>query len=304
MKKTLRFLICILALLLAFPKPMTAMAAGLNVQEKCSLTLHYAKDGTPYPDLEIRIFQVAAYKSDGSYEATDRFAKYPVKIHNIRSQKEWQESTQALVAYIEADDLTPTATGKTDDTGTVVFQDLSVGLYLVMGADARTEDGIFRFQPFFVFLPTPEENGSYNYHVEANPKPGTVTPISQYKVVKLWKDSGNKKNRPEKVSVEILKDGVLQETVELNPDNNWSYSWETTDVDSQWRVVEKDVPSGYTVSVSSQNGTFTITNVYPQKEVSPPKTGDSSGVQYYIAAMCVSGLMLVILGSLGKRRRL
>ena len=303
MKKIIRLCFCILALALVVVQPLTAAAAPLNPEEPCSLTLHYSKEGTAFADLDIRIFRVAVYHSDGSYTATDTFANYPVKIQGMRSQKEWQESTTALVSYVEADALTPTATAKTDAAGTVVFDNLPTGLYLVMGADARTETGRFRFQPFFIFLPTPDQFSNYTYQLEANPKPGPVTPISEYTVVKLWKDSANQKNRPTSVSVELLKDGVPQETVELNQENNWSYSWETTDVNSQWSVAEKNVPAGYTVSVSSQDGAFTITNEYPQGSDEPPKTGDTAQIWPYVIAMCASGIALVILGSCRKRKR-
>ena len=302
MKKTIRFCLCILTLCLALSHPLTAAAAALDVQEPCSLTLHYTKNGAAFGGLEIEIFRIAAFESDGSYTLTGDFSTYPVKIHNMQSQKEWQESTQALVAYVEADALSPTAAGITDASGTVVFDDLSTGLYLVMGADARTETGSFRFQPFCVFLPTPNADGGYDYRITASPKPGAVTPISRYQVVKLWKDSANRQNRPTSITVEILKDGVLHETVVLNAGNNWSYAWETTDVDSRWSVMEQNVPAGYTVSISSRDGVFTITNESSKGSEKPPQSGDSSMLWHYAAAMCVSGLALVILSSRLKRK--
>lgn len=311
MKKHIRFCLCMLALLLILGQPLAARAAsGLDLSKPCSLTLHYTKDGNAFSNLEIHIYRVAAYENSGKYTATEVFAKYPVKIHGIRSQKEWQESTQAMVAYIERDDLSPTVTGKTDTEGTVTFEGLSAGLYLVMGVDVQTPNSRFRFQPFFVFLPTPDDHGVYNYDVEARPKPGVVTPIRQYKVVKLWKDDGNRIHRPDSISVEILKDGILQETAELNSENNWSYSWETTQVDSQWSVVEADVPNGYTVAISAKEGVFTIVNTYskpPEKEVpnrkeNIPHTGDSMRLWPCIMTMCISGGALVILGGNRKRK--
>ena len=303
MKKIIRFTFCILALLLTFSQPMAAAAAsGPDIDHPCKLTLHYVREGAAFKDLEVEIYRVAAYRSDGSYAVTDTFAKYPVKIHNMTSQKEWQESTQAMVAYIEADAPTPTATGKTDTAGTVVFENLETGLYLVMGTDVKTDTMRFRFQPFFIFLPTPGQDGSYDYEMEANPKAGTVTPISVYKVVKLWKDSANKKNRPSAVTVDILKDGVFHHSVELNQSNNWSYSWETVDVNSRWSVAEKSVPNGYTVAISTQNGTFTITNEYPGSSGDRPQTGDSTQLWPYLVAMCGSGLALILLAS-GKKRK-
>ena len=302
MKKMIRLCFCMLALLLAMAQPLSAAAATLNTAAPCSLTLHYVRENTPFQNLKIEIFRVAAYESDGSYALTAPFTNYPVKIHGIQSQKEWQESTQAMVSYVKAEALSPTVTGKTDATGTVVFQNLTTGLYLVMDAEAQTEAEKFRFQPFFMFLPTPTDSGN-DYDVEAYPKPGAVTPVNQYKVVKLWKDSGISQKRPSSVTVEILKDGVLQETVTLSQENNWSYTWTAKDASGQWTVTEKNVPAGYNVAISSQNGIFTITNEYPQDPGIPPKTGDSTQLWFYIVALCGSGLALILLGSPRKRKQ-
>ena len=302
MKKRIRFCFCMLALLLAIAQPMTAVAAAFDNQAPCTLTLHYAKEGRAFGDLKIEIYQVAAFESDGTYALTDLFAPYPVKIHEIQSQLEWQQSTQALVSYVEADALAPLATGMTDEAGTVTFENLATGLYLVLGVEASTETARFWFQPFLVFLPTMDESGDCDYDVEAKPKAGESTSIYQYKVVKLWKDSGNQANRPDSVTVEILKDGVLHETVVLNEQNNWSHSWETTDGSSRWTVAEQEVPSGYQVAISFQDGTYTITNERPGSPGDPPKTGDSTPLLLYVIAMIVSGTVLVVLGVPRKRK--
>ena len=330
-----------LALLLAVAQPLTAAAAELDTEAPCSLTLHYTKEGSSFQDLNIKIYRIATFESDGSYALTGPFADYPVQIQDIQSQKEWQESTQALVSYVEADALTPTAEKKTDASGTVAFENLDTGLYLVMGVQAQAQDGRFWFQPFIVFLPTPNEDGSYDYDVEAIPKPGPILPIHQYQVIKLWKDSGNQGNRPGSVTIGILKDGILQETVVLDQQNSWTHAWESEDGNSRWTVVETEVPNGYTVAVSQQGGTFTVTNEYhhphdpdkpdkpdtpdkpdkpgtpdtpekpndpntptkPNKPGSAPQTGDSTPLWLYVMALCGSGMALVLLGAPRKREQ-
>ena len=304
MKKFIRSCLCMLALLLAIMQPLTASAATvLDPTAPCSLTLHYTKDGTAFGGLEIKLFRVAAFEADGSYALTGPFAEYPVRIHDIQSQREWQESTQALVSYAEADGLTPTATGTTDANGTVKFEDLVTGLYLIMGVRVQTPTERFQFQPFVAFLATPNSDGTYTYDVEAYPKAGTVTPITQFRVIKLWNDTGSRQERPNSISVDILKNGVLHETVTLSQENNWAYTWASTDLDAQWSVAEREVPAGYTVSVSFQNGAFTITNECPPDPSLPPKTGDSTTLWPYIASLIASGVGLVLLGSLRKRKK-
>jgi hypothetical protein len=55
-------------------------------------------------------------------------------------------------------------------------------------------------------------------------------------------------------------DGEVYETVTLNAANNWRHTWEDLDASVEWRVVEKEVPAGYSVVTELENTTFVITN--------------------------------------------
>ena len=62
-----------------------------------------------------------------------------------------------------------------DASGTVSFQDLEVGLYLVMQAGQGTGDNQFEIAPFLVSIPQRNPDGTWNYDVNAQSKPVTVT---------------------------------------------------------------------------------------------------------------------------------
>lgn len=79
------------------------------------------------------------------------------------------------------------------------------------------------------------------------------------RVHKVW-DDGGYAERPDKVQVEILKDGEVYETVTLSGENNWQYSLNELPKGSVWSVREKNVPEGYTQSVTNSKDTFVITN--------------------------------------------
>ena len=68
----------------------------------------------------------------------------------------------------------------------------------------------------------------------------------------------------------LLQDGQVYDTVDLTEDNNWRYSWDELDGNSDWTLVETSGNSGYTVSVSLQGLTFVVTNSY-----SPPPDNPS-----------------------------
>lgn len=291
--------LCLLAWLCLSVQPVLAVEAD----RPCSLTLQYAREGETFSGLEICLFRVAEFLPNGGYVLTGDFADYPVKIHGITSQTQWQEVTQTLLSYIQADRLTPVAAVCTQEAGKALFSDLETGLYLVAGVEAETAAGSFRFAPFLVFLPTAGQDGTENYDVEARPKPGEVTPFSRYSVVKLWNDTGASAARPKSVAVNIYQDGQLAETVTLSGENNWSYTWRTEAVDAVWTVAEQNVPDGYTVVVSQKEHTFTLVNTADGTPPPPAETGDSTPVTFYILCMGISGMLLILLGVWYKRKQ-
>lgn len=291
--------ILIFVLALTLTGTMAVSASALDLDAPNSLTLHYGRSADVFPDLDVQAYRVAELAPDGSCAFTGQFADYPVQIQGITDQSQWQEAAQTLVAYIQADGLIPTAWTVTDESGNAVFSQLKSGLYLIPGTYVETGTESFHFQPFFIFLPTPGEDGVYHHDVQANPKPGEVTPHTRYTVVKLWKDDGT---RPGAILVDILLDGVIMETAALSPDNDWSYTWTAQNTGGMWTVVERDVPDGYTVTITSRENIFTIVNTADQVPEETPDTGDRAPLEVYILMAGLSGIFLMILGIWYKRK--
>jgi len=88
-------------------------------------------------------------------------------------------------------------------------------------------------------------------------------------VHKIWDDNGYP-DRPDSVTVHLLRDGKEHETVKLNKDNQWTYSWDQLDDRYEWSVKE-DVPSGYEESYKIEGNTVFITN---HKDYTPPVEPD------------------------------
>lgn len=303
MKKRICCWLCALLIAGWLLQPMGVMAlTSLEAEHPCSLTLSYTQEGIGFSNLEVRIYRVAEAFEDGTFELISPFSNYPVNIHGITSQTEWKTVAATLSAYIAANQVGPTCTKTTDDNGMVVFAGLETGLYLVAGTVAEHESGNYIFDHFMMYLPTPQDDGSFHYDMEAKPKCSDYTPATEYTVVKLWKDSGYANDRPASVTVDILKDGVLEETQTLNAENNWTYTWQVPEGKGVWTVVEKDVPNDYTVTIRSHETTFVITNTHTTPE-DTPQTGDTSPLWLYMISMCLSGLMLLILSLSGKRGR-
>ena len=308
MKKVLLSLLALLILAGTVLQPLPVYALEpVDLTRKGSLALEYSKDGTGFSDLEIQIYRVARMETNGTAVLIDPFDGFPVSIDGITSQKEWRDTANTLASYILAEGIDPYASAVADNGGNVCFADLETGVYLVMGVSAVTEAGTYRFENFCQFMPTPGSYETKNYEVSAKPK-STFTPkpqepeYQQYQVVKLWKDAGNSRLRPKNVTVEILKNGDVVETIRLNEENNWSYSWSAPVGQDVWTVVEKDVPDAYTVAISSSANGFAITNTRTVSGGNPPKTGDMFALRPWVTAMSLSGMLLMAVGMLYKRK--
>ena len=303
MRKRIIALLTLLLLCTAvFPVCANAVTP-LEPDRPCTLTLTYGKDGTGFADLEVQLYRVAEAHPDGTFDLIAPYSGYPVNIHGITAQKEWKDTATTLVSYITSKNLSPDAKQKTGENGKVVFSNLETGLYLVGGITVQRDTGTYVFDDFMIYLPTPTESG-FDYDMEAVPKCSSYDPKTEYKVTKLWKDSGYTSSRPKSISVEIRKDGKLQETVTLNSANNWTYSWQVSSGDTgKWTVAEKDVSDQYKVTVSENSGSFTITNTRQSTSSNPPKTGDTFALGPWVMVMCLSGCLLLVLSVYGRRRR-
>lgn len=293
----------VLVLLLLLVQPLSAAAAPLETSRSCSLQIHYAKEGSAFAGIEARIYRVAEASADGTYDLIAPYSGFPVNIHGITSQQEWKSVASTLTAYIIGQRIQPDRTAVSGADGTASFWNLPTGLYLVLGNVAENDQGIYFFEDFLVYLPTPAEDGTFDYDMDdVRPKSGVFIPKAEYTVKKLWKDTGTGLKRPKSVTVDIYKDGILQETVTLNKDNDWCHTWAVTGEDGKWTVSERTVPSGYTVSISSRDSIFTITNTAKTAPDAPPKTGDTFPLWPYTIAMSLSGFLLLHVATQRKRR--
>jgi len=303
MKKRILPLILLLVMcFIALCSPHAQAVTPLDPDAEASLTLHYQKEGAAFADLQVGIYRIAEAFPDGSFQLIEPFASYPLNIHNITMQEQWNQVAQTVYAYIVSDQIVPDREKVTDENGVACFTDLDTGLYFVREVVAENTNGTYIFNQFVVYVPTPRQDGTYIYTVEANPKCTNFVPKNQYSATKLWQDGGNEHLRPKEVTVDIYRDSVLYETQILCADNNWSYTWNVSGEDhSKWTVAERTVPDNYTVTIQQNGGNFSIINT---RQTTPniPQTGDSFTPLPWILLMCFSGVMLVILSIYSRRR--
>lgn len=319
--------LCALLLTLAavLVLPLNALAAGrIDLTRDVRLTLTFQDEETPLSGAVFSIYLVAETDAFGELTVTDAFKGYSVDIRG-ENDAAWRQLADTLAGYVLRDSTAPTDSGRTDAHGQLVFPTggghLTAGLYLVTGA-RHTQDG-YRYDPspFLVLLPARDAAANeWNYDVHAAPKAdiseipdegGTV----ERKVLKVWDDSGEE--RPASVTVQLLRDGAVYDTVTLSAANNWRHGWSELDDAYVWRVVEKTVPEGYTVSVSREGITFVVTNTAdtptppPDTPPTPSDTPSDTPKQptlpqtgqlwWPVPLLTAAGLLLIVAGLVRRR---
>ena len=305
-----------------------AQAAGsIDLTRKPTLTLTYRDGKTALSGAKFSIYRVADADETGELTVRSEFDEFDLDIRG-KNDRRWREMAQTLESYVLRRELTPTASGTTATPGMLTFptqgKTLAAGLYLVIGERHTQGGNDYDAEPFFVLLPTQDlENNEWVYDVSANVKFGK-TPVPDdgdtvtRKVLKVWDDDGAEDSRPREITVELLRNGKVYDTVKLSEKNNWRYTWLDLDADARWSVTEKTV-SGYTVSITREGITFVVTNTKkpdrtdtpdtpvkpsnPSKPSSPakPTLPQTGAVWWHVEALALSGLVFLILGALDRK---
>lgn len=294
-----------------------ASAAGsIGLNRECSLTLSCQDDGTPLTGVDFSVYLAATVDENGGLTPVEAFSGFHVNIRG-KNDAAWKTLATTLEAYVLRDGLTPTASGSTDEHGRLSFPDggqkLASGLYLVLGSRHRQNGLVYDVQPSMVLIPVLDsQTNDWNYGVtvipkyESRPEGDTVT----RKVLKVWRDKDHEKERPGKITVQLLRDGKIYDTVILSADNNWRYTWDDLDDKYQWTVAEKE-PEGYTVEITRQGITFVVTNTWdkPDDPASPgtpsgpgnPKLPQTGQLWWPVPLLVCTGILLIVAGLIRRR---
>ena len=296
--KRIMTVLCTLLLCIMVAGPVSVKAiTPIDPEKAASLTLQYRYEETSFSGLDCSIYRVAEVAADGTFTLTGAFANYPVNIYGIGSQTEWRNIASTLSAYAAADQIQPDYTAQTDENGKVQFGNILPGMYLTLSVTGETDTKIVVFESFLTVLPMPSENEEHLYDVTAYPKAVSHTPTpeeKEYKVVKQWKDAGYTDERPESITVDIIKDGAVHSTQILSADNDWCYRWTAPDDGSQWQAVERNVSGAYSVTTVTDGTTIIITNAHPG-EPEPPPTGDIWVLWPFLLLMIFAGGAVLVL---------
>lgn len=292
----------LLTLLLILSLSLTAYAAQPNfdISQTGSIRVQLrdpAASGTNVSGkLELyKVGDATESNNDLTFVPAGAFAASGISLSDVQASG----LAQNLADYAREQNLTGTAASATASEATV-FSDLSTGLYLLVQTETDAE--YLPVSPFLVSVPMySATDGGWIYHIDATPK---VKPVSKdpvkLTVVKKWKDNSSD-TRPVEVTVNLLKGNEVSESIVLNKENSWTYTWEELDPHYLWTVKEV-VPNGYKADYSTRGHTTTITNTSNTYK-DPDKLIQTGQLNWPVPILVCAGLALIITGVLLTHRR-
>lgn len=243
------------------------------------------------------------------YKMTVDFDKSGVTAKDIIYAKSLSETAKKLANYAAEKSIHPQTTATTNGNGYLKFDGLSDGIYLIRQVNTESDfkklGYTYSTDPYIVAIPSLDSAGNEVRNVTCQPK-GVLEELGKkttsLTVYKVWKDDNDKNGaRPDKITVGLYKDGVLQGRVDLSAGNNWMYAWSKLSDSSKWSVKELNVPTGYKTSVSSSDQTWTITNTY-NPPTSNVGTGDESNWMLWLAILLGCSAVYVVCVKHQRRR--
>lgn len=247
-----------------------------------------------YDDIGYFSLYKIADIADDNYTLTQDFAEYKVDL-DIEDSETLRELADILEGYVQRDNIEPLKEGHTDN-GQLVWNDLEIGIYLVVGERVNDEVYVRTFSPALIYTGNQSS-------IEITPKyEDNEIKLINKKVMKVWKND-NESVRPSSIQVQLLKNVEIYDTVTLNKDNNWQYRWDDLSNIYEWKIVEKVVPDNYTVTSKSENEICMIINTYA-KDVGKnadnkiPQTGQ---LWWPVPLLTVFGLTAFIIGWIKKK---
>lgn len=297
-KKLSVFLVLLLLLCCAVP----SLAAPALPEGEVDLEVKAAYEGVPLPNTVVTLHRVGEILETSpwiTYGLTGSFASYPVDLQELDNAG-WAVAAATLASYASADSLPPDYQGTSDENGVVSFSQLPAGLYLMQMANQTDEAGYsYSAAPVLLTLPGYQEN-TWQMETQAALKIIRVDPpeTTQIEVQKIWEAQGME--LPDSITVELLCQGELVATAELSEANYWKHTFTQLEVGKEYEVVERNVPDGFTVTISRTDNQVVITNtaqeVPPEPENPDPEIPQTGIIRWPITLVTVLGIVVFAAG--------
>ena len=266
-KMLIKKLIKMLTALFMLVMPLSVLAETIDTTKKVNVTLKYPSDGSKVLDgSKFKIYRIADVSANGTITAVSGLNSANIDADNMDAAE--AKRVAGILKTANADYTVTIANGE------AVISEMPVGIYLLVGEGKKVDKKTYTPTPSFFSIPQ-EIDGTYSYasfnlEVKYTSKEESRSDETvKYKVIKKWAGD-TEKIRPAEITVAIFEGSQQKETVVLNKDNNWTYEWQGQK-DVVYRVAEKNIPEGYSVTQTGTTTEFILTNTY-HTETPPPST--------------------------------
>ena len=287
MDKSLKKIILCFTVILSVAVFNLFQVAAVDVNKKCALTLNECLSG-----LNVHLYRVASIDEVGSYQYTEDFKEAEnttIDLNKLETSEELKNAAMTLKGYAASQK----GFIKQANSSTLTYSNLNTGLYLVVADNLVIDGKTYTYLPYLISLPQ-----GTKYDVSIDFVKYSEVHSHEYKMIKQWKDNGS--THPNSIEVELYDGNTFVKTITLDAAHNYAYSWKTEQV-MNYSIKEKNV-KGYKgiVSVSSNDAKteYVITNTSTSSTGSHVKTGDTTRINHWVTLMALSGLFLLIVGTL------
>lgn len=207
-------------------------------------------------------------------------------------QQTLRDFANTMAGYIAVNKPAAENTLKTDSAGVATFNQLKDGLYLAVVAPYQGNVLTCQTAAMLVALPNVHKNADEQRTLSIEPKADcAVPPTTTISVTKVWKDKDQSK-RPESVTMNLLQDGKIYDSIMLNTANGWKYTWKGLQAKHEYTVVEANVPGNYTALVDRENNDYTVTNT---AKTGSAKTGASVAIiAVIVVVLAAAGIAITV----------
>lgn len=297
-------LLSVMAMLLLLP--IQALAAeNIDLNHPHSLTVTAVYDKKPISGMRFDAYLISTVDECGNLVVIDRYRNFTDDL-DIRGKNDeaWRQMARVLAREISLDtNLKPSRSAVTDADGVAKFTDIPMGLYLIMGNGVEKDGYVYSTTPFFVVLPEQDmSSNTWNYHVVANAKPGREPVKADFEVIKIWKDDCHKDRRPKSITINLICDGGVYDTITLPHNGAWSYTWKDLETNHQWTVVEKKADGYRNPDVQQEGNIFIVTNTCSKPtEPGKPTLPQTGQLWWPVPVLFAAGLLFVVIGLIRRR---
>lgn len=258
--KLFSIVVCIITVL-SLLSLMIPSKAGADSNDK-SLTLVCISDDVVLSGMKWKLYKVGERTSNGrNFTQIGDFSAIQVNLRRLDEERV-NEAAQTFKSYAVANQIPPLREGQTNENGEVEFTGLDSGLYLIFGTLLKIDTHYYVPTVALIEIKEDDQNLRYDAYPKFEYEVANEMP-RRYTAYKKWTgDEEYINGRPSQIVVDIFKDEEYCDSVILNAENNWQYSWIDNYGTSSWIVMEKDIPAQYELNIKVDKSRFILENAY------------------------------------------